>query len=198
VLFTAKQARDKKSQARLNEQLERLLKNASGKEQSGEYFTLTSASTNINLFQRQDEHQSEDFDMSLVASMFMEDSQQSISEASLYIAKAARDERTPRNSSTASSTVDGEHAVGVPAGNEEQTISTQLALRELSIMFSSPAFALKYESRRAERSGGLGFTLNESGVSESGHARTTRDTVSRGIWFSDLQRRRRVPSNGYE
>ena len=49
---------------------------------------------------------------------------------------------TPRNMSSASSTIDQTFAVGAPATKEEQTINTQFALRELSMMFSSPAFGL--------------------------------------------------------
>jgi hypothetical protein len=73
---------------------------------------------------------------------------------------------TPRNISTASSAIDEAVAVGVPEGREEQTINTQFALRELSMMFSSPAFALNSSVRQVDRSGGLGPILNESGVSE--------------------------------
>jgi hypothetical protein len=77
---------------------------------------------------------------------------------------------TPRNMSTlstASSTVDEAVAVGVPGGREEQTINTQFALRELSMMFSSPAFGMNESVRQVNRSGGLGPILNESGVSEA-------------------------------
>lgn len=51
---------------------------------------------------------------------------------------------TPRNASTASSTVDDNHAVGAPT---DPTINTQLALKELSMMFSSPAMGIKEPAR---------------------------------------------------
>lgn len=44
------------------------------------------------------------------------------------------------NLSTASSTVNESHAVGIP--KEEETINTKLAMKELSMMFSSPAMGL--------------------------------------------------------
>ena len=46
------------------------------------------------------------------------------------------------NISTASSTVNERDAVGVATGKEEETINTKLAMRELSMMFSSPAMGL--------------------------------------------------------
>jgi len=74
---------------------------------------------------------------------------------------------TPRNTSSASSTVDEAAAVGAPTGREEQTINTQLALKELSMMFSSPAVDLNDSAvAPADRSGGLGPILNESASSE--------------------------------
>ena len=59
---------------------------------------------------------------------------------------------TPRNLSSASSTVDEAHAVG--AKNAEPTINTQLAMKELSMMFSSPAEA--------------SFRINSSFASDTG------------------------------
>ena len=44
------------------------------------------------------------------------------------------------NLSTASSTVNESYAVGIP--KEEETINTKLAMKELSMMFSSPAMGL--------------------------------------------------------
>lgn len=79
--------------------------------------------------------------------------------------------QTPRNASTASSTVDD-----LAAGTMERadpTINTQLALKELSMMFSSPAIGLNDSvSGVMERSGGLGPILNESGVSEPAEDRS--------------------------
>lgn len=46
------------------------------------------------------------------------------------------------NVSTASSTVNESHAVGAPTTKEEETINTKLAMKELSMMFSSPAMGL--------------------------------------------------------
>ncbi|KAL7576390.1 hypothetical protein ACA910_018197 [Epithemia clementina (nom. ined.)] len=72
---------------------------------------------------------------------------------------------TPRNASTASSTVDESACVGVPEGRIEQTINTQMAIRELSMMFSSPAIDSNPSKTPAKRSGGLGHLLNMSALS---------------------------------
>jgi hypothetical protein len=78
---------------------------------------------------------------------------------------------TPRNSSNASSTV--EEAAVLPSDRNEPTINTQLALRELSMMFSSPALGLNDSTSEAlDRSGGLGPILNSSGVSEPAEDRS--------------------------
>lgn len=53
--------------------------------------------------------------------------------------------------STASSVINEADAVGVPTKREEETINTKLAMRELSMMFSSPAFGVDGDARRAER-----------------------------------------------
>jgi Mad3/BUB1 homology region 1 len=74
---------------------------------------------------------------------------------------------TPRNTSTSSSTVDEATAVGAVC---EPTINTQFALKELSMMFSSPAIGLNDSSlhqHQHERHGGLGPILNETGDSEA-------------------------------
>ena len=72
--------------------------------------------------------------------------------------------RTPRNTSNASSTIDEAIAVGAPFRKDEQTINTQLALRELSMMFSSPATATAANTPSArDRSMNL---LNDSNASE--------------------------------
>jgi hypothetical protein len=149
----------------------RLLKSASGQEQTFEearikakHFTLAPTSTNVNLFcqvNNDDSYMSLETSMDMVS---MESSYLSIAEKSFQI--RGRENPTPRNTSTASSTVDEQNAVGAPNGREEQTINTALALKELSMMFSSPAFALVNERSRVERTGGLGPILNESGVSE--------------------------------
>ncbi|CAJ1966981.1 unnamed protein product [Cylindrotheca closterium] len=53
--------------------------------------------------------------------------------------------------STASSTVDEIGAVGVPTRKEEETINTKFAMRELSMMFSSPAVGADDMVRKTER-----------------------------------------------
>ena len=50
--------------------------------------------------------------------------------------------------SAASSTVNEAHATGIRATRDEQTINTKFALKELSMMFSSPAFGGEDDSRR--------------------------------------------------
>lgn len=81
------------------------------------------------------------------------------------------DQATPRNASTASSTV--EDAASANLGRADPTINTQLALKELSMMFSSPAVGLNDSaSTSVDRSGGLGPILNESGVSEPAEDRS--------------------------
>ena len=69
-----------------------------------------------------------------------------------------------QNISAASSTVDG--ILSVPHGRADPTINTQIAMKELSMMFSSPAIGLN-DSALLNRSGGLGPILNESGFSET-------------------------------
>jgi hypothetical protein len=153
-----------------------LLKSASGQEQTFEearikakHFTLAPTSTNVNLFcqvnNKDDSYMSLETSMDLVS---MESSQ-------LSFQIRGRERPASRNLSTASSTVDDQNAVGAPNGREEQTVNTALALKELSMMFSSPGFALVDESRRVERTGGLGPILNESGVSET---RNDTSTIS--------------------
>lgn len=52
--------------------------------------------------------------------------------------------------STASSTVRDTDAVGVPTNKEEETINTKFAMRELSMMFSSPGFGADDAARKTE------------------------------------------------
>lgn len=66
----------------------------------------------------------------------------STSAQSFHDVNRSLDQNTPRNASfqsTASSTVDEAIAVSAPRGKEDQTINTALALKELSMMFGSPA-----------------------------------------------------------
>jgi hypothetical protein len=53
--------------------------------------------------------------------------------------------------STASSTVDEAHAVGIATGREEETINTKFAMKELSMMFSSPGVGLEEATRKTEQ-----------------------------------------------
>jgi checkpoint serine/threonine-protein kinase len=152
----------------------RLLKPAPNQEQCFEearmaarFFTLVHPSTNVN---------------HILQNVGVDDSYMSLDEGSMDIVSmddthhsqatyasmfSERSRVDPRNASAASSTIDGTTAVGIPTTREEQTINTQLALKELSMMFSSPAFALTDEANYHRRSGGLGPILNESGVSEA-------------------------------
>ena len=66
------------------------------------------------------------------------------------------------NISTVSSTINESDAVGVPTRRDEETINTKLAMRELSMMFSSPAFGVDGAARRTERH----TALNESAVED--------------------------------
>jgi hypothetical protein len=171
-----------------------LSKDSSGQEQSFEearasagYFKIAPSSWNTNLLYQSTASRLNDSAMSLEESgsidISMEDIarlptrpqtkvphpvRKALTTKSLFRTDASFDAApTPRNISTASSTVDEATAVGVPGGGEEQTINTQFALRELSMMFSSPAFNLNESVRQVDRSGGLGPILNESGVSEA-------------------------------
>ena len=114
-----------------------LLKDVKGSEQSFEEarlrqqcFTLA-PSRNINLL-------STKYIGSTDMNIDCEDSTEENSEALIKsrVFNTSIDLITPRNASTASSTVDERFAVGSAA---EPTINTQLAVKELSMMFSSPA-----------------------------------------------------------
>lgn len=152
-----------------------LLKNSLGGEQSFEEaraaagcFALASASSNFNHMAIEEEQQSS---MSIDGSMDLvsmgEYSQQSSAVSSIARQLPSNVRVTPRNASTTSSTVDGQGTINSLAEvRAEPTINTQLALKELSIMFSSPAYG-PGDSQCLDRSGGLGPILNESGASES-------------------------------
>jgi len=63
--------------------------------------------------------------------------------------------------SNTSSTVNEIDAVGMPARKDEETINTKLAMRELSMMFSSPAFGI--DGQRRQNSDSLARSrINES------------------------------------
>lgn len=63
--------------------------------------------------------------------------------------------------STASSTINEFDAVGVPKKKDEETINTKLAMRELSMMFSSPAFGVDGGRRQND------FSIARSRINES-------------------------------
>jgi hypothetical protein len=63
--------------------------------------------------------------------------------------------------SNASSTVNESDAVGVATKKEEETINTKLAMRELSMMFSSPAFGVDGTRKQNDQSL-LASRINES------------------------------------
>jgi hypothetical protein len=65
--------------------------------------------------------------------------------------------------SNASSTINENDAVGVPTKKEEATINTKLAMRELSMMFSSPAFGVD-ERRENDRSIDRSFGIVGDGL----------------------------------
>ena len=173
----------RKTKRRATGYQQKLLKNSLGEEQSFEearaianYFTLVDASANFNhLFPT---CQSPSIDDS---SMMIDQSDTSIVEihskrpSNLNVEDINNDDPnsrnqfsiptpTPRNQSTASSTVDEAAGVGLSEERIEQTINTQMAIRELSMMFSSPALEAG-SKKAAKRSGGLGHILNVSGVS---------------------------------
>lgn len=165
-----------------------LLKSSIGKEQCFEearaharYFQLALPSSDVNLFFRQLGQKQNDSNMSTSVDETNDDVSFDDVQRPLFRPEEAAskpkalgirmltpqdssfDVLTPRNISTASSTIDEANAVGAPIRRDEQTINTQLALKELSIMFSSPAMGLNDSSVRYN---GLGTIINDSGVSE--------------------------------
>lgn len=198
----------------------RLLKNSRGEEQSFEqaranaqYFTIASASINLNLFRLCGNHDSSEMSVD-------EESMESIENVSMgegsnikltvnssacgsvnlppmpqtskrcshpcprpamLTARALSsldesfDALTPRNTSAASSTVDESAAVGLPMKKEEQTINTQLALKELSMMFSSPATAAADNDKAADQSGIFSTMLDRSRLPNMEEERDTAD-----------------------
>ena len=158
----------------------KLLKSVAGQEQSFEearakacFFALVDASTNFHYLPLHSQP------------LTVEDSAMSMDQSDVSMAQEDRnhpyhmepteqDNRdeiappipTPRNASTASSTVDDAAATGAPECRIEQTINTQMAIRELSMMFSSPAMDTADPSKGPpKRSGGLGPLMNLSGES---------------------------------
>jgi hypothetical protein len=164
----------------------RLLKTSSGEEQSFEEarakakcYTIAPLSVNFNLLQVEKADQSSQMDLDEEASIdvSMAESGQSAQRttASKQPRKLQRLDSKPEARvlfrtevsfeaslnqtaiSTASSAMNELDAVGVPTKKEEETINTKLAMRELSMMFSSPAFGVDDVARKTERQ-----TVNQS------------------------------------
>jgi len=170
-----------------------LLRDENGKEQCYEearalaaYYRVIPSATNINFFfiaasgdcsnscmSMDDSHSMEEVSM-----VSMEESKQPpscprVRDSKVKTMRLGRQELsfealTPKNTSAASSTVDEATAVGVPTKKEEQTINTQLAMREISMMFASPAMGLAEGDKPVNRSHDVGLGLDQSGVSEVG------------------------------
>lgn len=165
---------------------EALLLAADGYEQSQEearakarFYRLDTNSPNVNLFHAltRSTHDSMEVDDESTTNVSMESverpppfplstRQDSFARQSSRF-DSSQDGLTPRNTSTTSSTIDEVLAASAPVRKDEQTINTQWALKELSMMFSSPAVPSGDHAQDANRSGGLGPILNESGVSEA-------------------------------
>jgi hypothetical protein len=155
-----------------------LLKSPSGVEQCFEearvqasYFKLVSSCSNVNLFATSRNNEQNDSNMSMDESTNASYHSTSIQSAcaTSVVAPQAVPFTPGLQNRTADPNVTTDSATSSVAvgGVADPTINTQLALRELSMMFSSPAFPLTERSRIEDRSGGLGPILNESGVSDS-------------------------------
>ena len=89
------------------------------------------------------------------------------------------------NASTASSTVNEHDAVGfTPAGREEETINTKFAMKELSMMFSSPAMGLG-ESERPSSSTRNKTLDNGSSDDQDGDGNTAAYSFVAGLLDDD-------------
>jgi hypothetical protein len=154
-----------------------LLKSSSGVEQCFEearvqasFFKLVSSSSNVNLFATRNNEQN-DSNMSMDESTnasYHSTSIQSACATSMVAPQAiALTPGLQNRPADPNVTTDSATSSVAAGGVADPTINTQLALRELSMMFSSPAFPLTERSRIEDRSGGLGPILNESGVSDS-------------------------------
>jgi Mad3/BUB1 homology region 1 len=131
------------------------------------WFRLTNSSANINLFHQPQADEDDDDDDDMSVSEDSAESDEGVACEPAVVVAVAHTSRLPlprvprhpsvtqatmedvegsftaastsQNTSTASSTVDD---MAVPVRRDEQTINTQLALKELSMMFASPAGAL--------------------------------------------------------
>lgn len=184
---------DKRSRIGFNK---RLLKDTNGIEQSfeearaiGHFFTTAPPSVNFNLLHTVHADQSSQMECdegnSTDVSMADSSSGQSAASQPRKISKMDsdvggrvlfRNETSYDGSlnqtglSTASSTVNNAEAVGVPTKREEETINTKLAVRELSMMFSSPAFGVDNVARRTERQAVLMNQSIEEGTEDRSFA----------------------------
>lgn len=157
----------------------RLLRNRQGEEQSFEearanakYFTIFPSSENFNLLHTLIDDQSSQMDLdessedmsiggfpeelttNISAPYHSVDTRDDsiVSRRSVFQQGSSFDGSLNRTAvSTASSTVDEIAAVGVPTKREEETINTKFAMRELSMMFSSPAVGADDMARKTER-----------------------------------------------
>jgi hypothetical protein len=159
----------------------RLLKSASGEEQSFEearasakYYKIAAPSTNFNLLhvERVEQGTSMDLDEETSIDVSMAESLATSSHRTTASKQPRKLQRLNSNGegrvlfrteasfdtslnqtaiSNASSTLHTFDAVGVPTKKEEETINTKLAMKELSMMFSSPAFGVDDVARKTER-----------------------------------------------
>ena len=137
-----------------------LAKDASGQEQCFEerrmiarYYRLLTEADNFNTLAKDDsqidEDSTEDVDMEEEISYDEQEGttlpQARVSRRVLFAMNVSVDSHCNSfvlNASTASSTVNERDAVGFAGAKEEETINTKLAMKELSMMFSSPAMGL--------------------------------------------------------
>jgi len=158
----------------------RLLKDAQGMEQSFEQargvsmcYTIATDAVNFNLLHVNKMDQSSRMDLDEEESTDISMGGSSSKSARLFEEQPRKGSRLPSSSrgkvlfvsetnsrntslnqtaiSNASSVVNESDAVGVPTRKEEETINTKLAMRELSMMFSSPAFGIDNLASRTER-----------------------------------------------
>jgi hypothetical protein len=165
----------------------RLLKNKDGEEQcfeearalAGAYILLRDSSSNVNLLRATKSDQSSQMDLedevecSIDISMVESDSR--LAEYSTGSRTEGRRLFQPDVSldaglnqtatSNASSTINILDAVGLPAKKEEETINTKFAMKELSMMFSSPAVGVDGTRRLQDQS--RGSRIDEKFASQS-------------------------------
>ena len=135
-----------------------LANDASGQEQCFEerrmlarFYILTNESENFNLLVKDESRMDEDS----IEDVEMEEEDERSNDVttpvipsrrvlfSLNVSVDSQSNSFIFNASTASSTINERDAVGVAVAKEEETINTKLAMKELSMMFSSPAMGLE-------------------------------------------------------